>query len=82
MIGCLFYFTASRRDLLLSFGICARFQSCSKVSHNVVKRIFKYLKGIIHVGLWYHKNITIDLLVYSDADFTGCLIERKSTSCC
>lgn len=42
--------------------------------------IFKYLKGIIDLGLWYPNNISFDLLGYTNADFAGCLTERKNTN--
>ncbi|RVW40379.1 Copia protein [Vitis vinifera] len=31
-------------------------------------------------GLWYPKGDNFELIGYSDADFTGCKVERKSTS--
>jgi hypothetical protein len=41
MIGSLFYLCASRPDIMLSVGVCARFQAAPKESHLVaVKRIF------------------------------------------
>ena len=54
MIGSLLYLCASRPDISFSICLCARFQSCHKESHlNMVKRIIKYLKGTIDIGLWY-----------------------------
>jgi hypothetical protein len=81
MIGSLLYLTASRPDIMFSVCLCARFQSCSKESHLVaVKRIFRYLLGTIDLGLRYPKFTSLDLVGYSDADFAGCKIDRKSTS--
>ena len=52
MIGSLLYLTASRPDLQLSVGVCARFQANSKQSHlNAVKRILRYLVGTTNLGL-------------------------------
>ena len=52
MIGSLLYLIASRPDLQLSAGICARFQSNPKQSHlNDVKRILRYLVGTTNLGL-------------------------------
>ena len=60
--------------------LCAHFQSSPKESHlNAIKRIFKYLSGILHLGLWYPRNSSFDLISYSDADFAGSLLDRKST---
>nr|GEW67174.1 uncharacterized mitochondrial protein AtMg00810-like [Tanacetum cinerariifolium] len=45
-----------------------------------VKRIIRYLKGTINLGLWYPKYSSFDLTAYSDADHAGCHLDRKSTS--
>ncbi|KAJ9556551.1 hypothetical protein OSB04_011165 [Centaurea solstitialis] len=51
-----------------------------KESHlTAVKRIFRYLKGTPNLGLWYSKDSGFDLKAYSDSDFAGCKIDRKST---
>ena len=81
MIGSLLYLTASRPDIMFSVCLCARFQSDPKESHlTAVKRIFRYLAGTVKYGLWYPKEANCDLVGYSDADFAGCKIDRKSTS--
>ncbi|KAI4312864.1 hypothetical protein MLD38_037654 [Melastoma candidum] len=81
MIGSLLYLTASRPDILFSVCLCARYQSAPKESHLThAKRIFRYLSGTTNLGLWYSKRSSFDLIGYSDADFAGCKIDRKSTS--
>jgi hypothetical protein len=81
MIGSLLYLTASRPDIMFATCLCARYQSCPKESHlQAVKRIFRYLKGCPNLGLWYPKDSGFDLIGYSDSDFAGCKIDRKSTS--
>ncbi|GKF51254.1 hypothetical protein Tco_0147721, partial [Tanacetum coccineum] len=47
---------------------------------HVVKRIFKYLKGAINMGLWYLKDSCIALTAFADADHDGCQDTRRSTS--
>nr|GFA25744.1 hypothetical protein [Tanacetum cinerariifolium] len=60
---------------------CARFQVTPKASHlHVVKRIFRYLKGKPHLGLWYPKDSHFDLVAYSDSDYGGASLDRKSTT--
>nr|GEV88801.1 hypothetical protein [Tanacetum cinerariifolium] len=44
-----------------------------------VKRIFRYLKGKPHLGLWYPKDSSFNLVAYSDSDYAGASIDRKST---
>ena len=81
MIGSLLYLTASRPDIMFSVCMCARFQSAPKESHLLaVKRIFRYLSGSIEIGLWYSRESSYELIAYSDADFAGCKLDRKSTS--
>jgi len=61
--------------------MCARFQSAPKESHyNASNRILKYLQGTKEVDLWHPCNATLNLIGYSDSDFQGCKIVRKSTS--
>ena len=81
MIGSLLYLIASRPDIMYSICLCSRFQSCPKESYlSAVKRILKYLKGTMDVDLWYLKNDNFKLIGFSDFDFSGCKVERKSTS--
>ncbi|GJW26348.1 retrovirus-related pol polyprotein from transposon TNT 1-94 [Tanacetum coccineum] len=47
---------------------------------NAVKRIFRYLKGTVHQGLWYSKDSSIALTAFADADHTGCQDTCHSTS--
>ncbi|GKA51325.1 retrovirus-related pol polyprotein from transposon TNT 1-94 [Tanacetum coccineum] len=59
----------------------AWYQANPKESHLVaVKRIFRYLKGTPSLGLWHPKGSGFDLRAYSDSDYTGCNLDRKSTS--
>ena len=61
--------------------MCARFQSNPKESHIIIaKRIIRYLKGSSNLGLWYSKDSSLNLVQYSDADYEGCKIDKKSTS--
>jgi hypothetical protein len=81
MIGSLLYLCASRPDIMLSVCMCARFQANPKEVHlRAVKRILRYLVYTPKFGLWCPKGSTFDLIGYSDADWAGCKIDRKSTS--
>ncbi|MCQ7222079.1 Ty1/Copia family ribonuclease HI, partial [Salmonella enterica] len=80
-IGSLLYLTASRPDILFAVSMCARYQTCAKESHLThVKRIFRYLKGTINVGMWYPRTNQFELIGYTDSDYAGCKLDRKSTS--
>ena len=81
MIGSLLYLTGSKPDIMYNVCLCARFQSCRKESHlSVVKRILRYLKEIMDIGLWYPKGDNFELIGFSVANFAGCKVERKNTS--
>ncbi|GJS53556.1 retrovirus-related pol polyprotein from transposon TNT 1-94 [Tanacetum coccineum] len=80
MIGSLIYLTSSRPDIMFAVCACARFQVTPKVSHlHAVKRIFKYLKDQPKLGLWYPKDSPFDLEAYTDSDYAGASLDRKST---
>ncbi|GJR49891.1 putative ribonuclease H-like domain-containing protein [Tanacetum coccineum] len=58
-----------------------RFQVQPKVSHMfAVKRIFRYLKGRPKLGLWYPKDSPFILEAFSDSDYAGASLDRKSTT--
>ncbi|GJV80892.1 uncharacterized mitochondrial protein-like protein [Tanacetum coccineum] len=81
MIGSLMYLTASRPDIMFAVCACARFQVTPKVSHlHAVKRIFRYLKGQPKLGLWYPRDSPFDLEAFSDSDYAGASLDRKSTT--
>ncbi|GKF23758.1 putative ribonuclease H-like domain-containing protein, partial [Tanacetum coccineum] len=84
MIGSLMYLTASRPDIMFVVCACARFQVTPKVLHlHAVKRIFRYLKGQPKPGLWYPKDSPFNLEAYTDSDYAGASLDRKSmTSGC
>ncbi|GJX23896.1 hypothetical protein Tco_0228341 [Tanacetum coccineum] len=81
MIGSLMYLTASRPDLNYVVCLYARYQAKPTEKHlQVMKRIFRYLNGTIHMGLWYSKDTNMSLTAYADADHAGCQDTRRSTS--
>nr|GEV73446.1 retrovirus-related Pol polyprotein from transposon TNT 1-94 [Tanacetum cinerariifolium] len=81
MIGTLLYLTASRPDLQFAICMCARYQARPTEKHvHAVKRIFRYLRGIVNRGLWYPKDSSIALIAFTDADHAGYQDTRWSTS--
>nr|GEU44060.1 putative ribonuclease H-like domain-containing protein [Tanacetum cinerariifolium] len=81
MIGSLTYLTLSRPYIMFVVCACARFQVTPKASHlYAVKRIFRYLKGKPHLGLLYPKDSPFNLVAYSDSDYAGASLDRKSTT--
>ncbi|GJT11553.1 hypothetical protein Tco_0858595 [Tanacetum coccineum] len=81
MIGSLMYLISSRPDIMFSVCTCSRFQVQPKVSHlNTVKRIFRYLKGRPNLGLWYPKDSPFILEAFSNSDYAGASLDKKSTT--
>ncbi|GJU97506.1 retrovirus-related pol polyprotein from transposon TNT 1-94 [Tanacetum coccineum] len=81
MIRSLMYLTATRPDIQFSTVLCARYQSNPKESHLIdVKRILRYMKGTPTLGLYCPKCLGFDLKGYSDSDYAGCNMNRKSIS--
>nr|GEX24960.1 uncharacterized mitochondrial protein AtMg00810-like [Tanacetum cinerariifolium] len=81
MVGCLMYLTASRPDIVFVVCMCARYQAKPTEKHlYAIKRIFRYLKGTLNIGLWYPKDSGFTLTAFIDADYAGCQDTRRSTS--
>jgi hypothetical protein len=81
MIGSLFYLCTFRPDIMLSVCMCARFQAGPKECRlRAIKRIMRYLVLTPYLGLWDPKGAHFELIGYSDVDYTGCKVDRKSTS--
>ncbi|GJY59274.1 putative ribonuclease H-like domain-containing protein [Tanacetum coccineum] len=81
MIGSLMYLTAFRPDIMFAICACSRFQVTPKNSHiHAVKRIFRYLKGKPKLGLWYPRVSSFDLEAYSNSNYNGANLDRKSTT--
>ncbi|GJZ68221.1 putative reverse transcriptase domain-containing protein [Tanacetum coccineum] len=79
MIGSLMYLISSRPDIMFAVCACARYQVNPKVSHLYdVKRIFRYLKGQPKLDFWYLKDSPFDLVAYTDSDYAGASLDRKS----
>jgi hypothetical protein len=81
MIVSLLYLTATRPDIQFSVCLCTHFQASPRTSHRqAVNRIFRYLGHTPDFGLWYSASSSLALHGFSDADFAGCRLDRKSTS--
>nr|GEV83179.1 hypothetical protein [Tanacetum cinerariifolium] len=71
----------SDSEIMHATCYCARYQAKPTEKHlTAVKRIFRYLKDTIHMGLWYPKDIGFELTAFLDPDHAECLDSHKSTS--
>nr|GFA21727.1 hypothetical protein [Tanacetum cinerariifolium] len=79
MIGALMYLTSTRPDIVHATCVCARYQAYpAKKYLKEVKRIFRYLRGTVNMGIWYTKDPGFKLTGFSDADYAGCKDTFKS----
>ena len=81
LVGALQYLTWTRPDLSFAVNLVCQFMHTPRVSHfQAVKRILRYLKGTIDLGLWFTKSSSPPYLTaFSDADWAGCSLDRRST---
>nr|GEY12270.1 hypothetical protein [Tanacetum cinerariifolium] len=83
MFGALMYLTTSRPDTVHATCYYARYQAKPTKKHlTAVKRIFRYLKDTINMGLWYPKDTGFELTAFSDSDLAGCLDLRRIVISC
>nr|GFA42126.1 retrovirus-related Pol polyprotein from transposon TNT 1-94 [Tanacetum cinerariifolium]GFA46158.1 retrovirus-related Pol polyprotein from transposon TNT 1-94 [Tanacetum cinerariifolium] len=81
MIGALMYLTSSRPNIVHATCVCTRYQAHPTKKHlKEVKRIFRYLRGTVNMGLWYKKDSGFELTGFLDADYAGCKDTFKRTS--
>nr|GFD19541.1 uncharacterized mitochondrial protein AtMg00810-like [Tanacetum cinerariifolium] len=66
MIGTLLFLIASRPDLQFAICMCAMYQARPTEKHvHAVKKIFRYLRGTVHQGLWYPKDSSVALTAFA-----------------
>jgi hypothetical protein len=81
MIGSLLYLTATRSDIQFIVVLYGRFQASPHSSHQtVVQRVFRYIKHTPEFRIWYSASSSLNFVDFFDANFAGCVIDRKSTS--
>ena len=81
-VGSLIYLSIRTRPDI-SFAVNRAAQKCSKPTESDwsnVKRIFRYLKGTADTGIVFSKGSKFECKGFSDADWGGDSITRKSTS--
>ena len=71
----------TRQDIAQAVGVVSQFCANPTQSHlTAAKRILRYLKGTVYLGLSYKKCADGNLIGYSDADWAGDVDDRHSTS--
>jgi hypothetical protein len=81
LLGSLRYLTATRPDIVYRVVVLSRFMEEPRVCHlKRAKRILRYIKATLTEGIFYDKNVDVNLVGYTDSDWTGDIETRKSTS--
>ncbi|KAG8496025.1 hypothetical protein CXB51_009090 [Gossypium anomalum] len=81
LVVCLLYLTATRPDLMHAVSLLARFMHYCNVLHfRVAKRVLRYIKGTLRLGMLFKKEKELKLVGYSNSDWAGCIDDMKSTS--
>ena len=81
LIGSLLYLTASRPDVMFSASLLSRYmQNPSQRHFGAAKRVLRYIKGTIDMGIWYIRVENGALIGFIDSDWAGCVNDYKSTS--
>jgi hypothetical protein len=81
LVGGLQYLTMTRPDISFSVNYVSQFMaSPTEANFHAVKRILHYISGTLSHGLQLQAHGSLDLYAYSDADWAGCLLTRRSTS--
>jgi Reverse transcriptase (RNA-dependent DNA polymerase) len=81
LVGKLIYLSHTRPDIAYAVSVVSQFMHSPKEEHlEAVMRIIRYLKGTPGKGIVFRKNSHLQVVAYSDADWAGCVIDRRSTA--
>ncbi|XP_021801415.1 uncharacterized protein LOC110745602 [Prunus avium] len=81
LVGRLIYLSHTRPNIAYAVSVVSEFMHSLREDHmNAVLRILRYLKSVPRKGLMFSKHGHLDIDGYTDADWTGSITDRKSTS--
>ncbi|RVW15363.1 Retrovirus-related Pol polyprotein from transposon RE1 [Vitis vinifera] len=81
LVGRLIYFAHTRPNITYSVSVINQFMYDPREPHlQAAYRVLHYLKGNPRKGILLKKNNTLVLEVYTDADYAGSLVDRRSTT--
>jgi hypothetical protein len=79
--GALHYLTITRPELAYAVQqICLHMHDPRDCHHGLIKRVLRYVRGTVDMGLHIPASPQLDLRVYTDADWARCPDTRRSTS--
>ncbi|GJW70420.1 ribonuclease H-like domain-containing protein [Tanacetum coccineum] len=81
LAGALQYLTFTRPDISYAVQQVCLYMHDPRAPHfTALKRILRYVRGTLTFGLQIHASTTAQLTAYTDADWAGCPVTRRSTS--
>ncbi|KAM3215020.1 hypothetical protein ACQJBY_067149 [Aegilops geniculata] len=81
IVGALQYLTLTRPDISFAVNkVCQFLSQPTQVHWEAVKRILRYIKGTLDMGLRIRKSRFTGVSIFTDADWAGCVDDRRSTS--
>jgi len=81
VVGSLQYLTLTRPDISFAVNkVCQFLSQPTEVHWEAVKRILRYVKGTLDTGLRIRKSSQQNISIFTNADWTGCVDDRRSTS--
>ena len=80
LVGALQYLTLTRPDLSFAVNKVCQFLHAPTITHwTAAKRIVRYVKDTVNLGLTFNKSSSTLVSAFSDSDWAGCLDDRRST---
>lgn len=81
LVGKLIYLAHTRPDIAYSVSMISQFMHDPRESHlQAAYRVLHYLKGSPGKGVLFKRNQKLKLEAYTDADYAGSTVDRRSTS--
>jgi hypothetical protein len=80
LVGALQYLTLTRPDLSFAVNkVCQYLHAPTSTHLSAVKRILRYVQGTLSLGLKIRRSPSMMVSAFSDADWAGCIDDRRST---
>jgi hypothetical protein len=81
LVGRLIYLSHTCPDITYAVSVVSQFMHSPRESHmEVVYRILRYLKSSPGKGLLFSRHDHLKIEAYTDADWAGSIMDRRSTS--
>jgi hypothetical protein len=83
LVGSLMYLVNTRPDICFVVNTLSQYMVEPRRVHLIAtKHVLRYIAGSVEYGLDYVRGDGVRLIGYTDSDWAGCAVDRKSTSGC